>query len=278
MNHDQLSMLELIDAFLEDTLEQPQRAAFEAAMAQSAELRTRVQQAADLNGRIDAALVRSFGPNAIASPSASASDSSSNSTTTTTAPNLAIRRKKLQTVLAGIAALLAIAASASFIYISNTGGLESDGPPLRSPRQAYASIAMSNFQPAEVCTTPEAFAEWTSKKFNATLRPKPTSTSTPTSTPSATPPTLANVQYVGWSYARVVTDYSGVLIAKANGQDVIVIIDRADFETTPAKDCKTRPSKPGQQHVFRSTIGRFVLYEVTPLDQPLVSQSLEAGD
>lgn len=120
----------------------------------------------------------------------------------------------------------------------------------------YHRTVAAGFQPEEICTDDAQFAEWVDSKYGQVLRPKAD---------------RGDIQLVGWSYAKVVTAYSGVLLARAGGHEVLVIMDRADRE-------EGRPwghAGPGLR-VFRRQMGKLVLYEVTPLDSPRVTELLEA--
>jgi hypothetical protein len=59
------------------------------------------------------------------------------------------------------------------------------------------------------------------------------------------------------------------MLARVNGLPVMVFVDRANADTHP-----TLPSGENKLHLFRKELGPLVLYELTPLDRPNVSDYL----
>jgi hypothetical protein len=147
---------------------------------------------------------------------------------------------------AGIAAALAIGVGAWLALKPSVPAWKGDLLAL------YASEQRKGFVPAEVCTTPEAFAAWTKQMLGAELRPE-----------SSTP----GIEFVGWSTSRTFSNYTGVLLAKADGQRVIVTMDTHGPDAAPK--VLARDSATGLR-VFTRRAGDVTMCEITPLDEPRV--------
>jgi len=114
----------------------------------------------------------------------------------------------------------------------------------------YRAQVDSGFVPKQVCTTREAFSDWVRTYYQQPLYP---------SEPHE------GVEFVGWNYAPAVGKHSGVLLARAQGKEVIVVIDRAVLEKQPlTENCDAA------LHIFREQVGPLVLYEVSPLDKAAI--------
>lgn len=148
-------------------------------------------------------------------------------------------RRSHRALWLGIAAAAAIAVSAIGIYSATV---------LSTPRPdvgaVYLAEVSTGFKPQEVCTTPEAFKGWVNDRYGEPL--------TPTGN-------LEGIRFVGWSYANVLSGYTGVLLAEVDQKPVVVVLDKASREDRRAGN----PTDPSL-HMFRRAIGGLVLYEVTP--------------
>jgi anti-sigma factor RsiW len=230
-----------IEAYLDGALTPGERHAFERALQSDPALRAEL----DLQTRIDASLRTHFAgePGAIA-----VSLKPVRSTTSRWAAIAAI----------AAAAAIALAGAGLWWASQNTSSRPSAPTPIAAPtptlRTQYTREVARGFVPEAVCTTPDQFEEWVNKNYGQPLRPK--------ETPDG-------VQFVGWSYAKLISPYSGVLLAKVNDQPVIVIMDKAENQTTPPAE------GDGDQKVFSQKIGSLVLYEVTPLSEPRILPLLE---
>jgi hypothetical protein len=185
---------------------------------------------ADLQGRIDAGLRRLFTPPGVAAPAGAAP-----------------RARRPWVWGLGLAAAAALAAAGVWYAV----GRRAEPTVLEG---VYRSIVSAGFTPKEVCTTDEAFEKWVADKYGEPLAPEPDH---------------AGVEFVGWSYARAMTTYSGVLLARVDGREVVVVLDHArnDIGIEP------RANNPDLR-VFRERFGNLVAYEVTPLEGPRVLESL----
>lgn len=111
--------------------------------------------------------------------------------------------------------------------------------------QAYFAQHDKGFVPEVVCTTPEAFATWTMNKFKEELTP-------------ATLP--ATIKLVGWSKTNLISDYTGVLLAKVDGKEVIVLMDSTMYSKQPSH------TYMHGLHAYETTMGNVRLIEVTPFE------------
>jgi len=75
----------------------------------------------------------------------------------------------------------------------------------------------------------------------------------------------AAMKVVGIDYATCLTpDTLAVLVRAADNKEVVVLVDRAANDITPA------PSVSAPLHLHRRELAGLVMYEITPLDQPHV--------
>ncbi|HYD00483.1 MAG TPA: hypothetical protein VEB22_04595 [Phycisphaerales bacterium] len=177
----------------------------------------------------------------------------------------AARAARRWTGLVGVAAAIALCAFGAVWYLSRPpSALE---PRVSSDREwqektqrrlveQYEAQVAAGFVPAEVCTTDEQFAEWTRRRFEVALKPvhggpKPE-------------PVLA-----GWSRAEIFSAYTGVLLARVDGQPVIVTMDNAPDRSIPSD------AAAGPLRVFRRKVAGLWLLEVTPLTEPRVITRIE---
>ncbi len=135
-------------------------------------------------------------------------------------------------------------------------GAPANNRPADHLERTYSRRVADGFKPDEVCTDNTAFRGWMKKAFGQELEPSENQ---------------ASVMMVGWAYAPVISDYSGVLLAKVDGKEVITFID------TVENDKKWGGAKFNNSrglHTFRKEIGKLVLYETTPLDHPRITELL----
>ncbi len=129
--------------------------------------------------------------------------------------------------------------------------------PASAPAQIYFAQHDKGFVPEVVCTTPEAFAQWTNAQFKEEL----------------TPATLPeSIQLVGWSKTKLISDYTGILLAKVDGKEVIVLMDSTMY---------TKEVPDTYMHglnAFETTMGKVRLIEVTPFNTPRVTPYILTKD
>lgn len=111
--------------------------------------------------------------------------------------------------------------------------------------QTYFAQVDKGFIPEVVCTTPEAFATWTQTQFKEPLTP-------------ATLP--ASIQLLGWSKTKLISDYTGILLAKVDGKEVIVLMDSTMYSK------KLDDTYMHGLHAYETTMGKVRVIEVTPFD------------
>lgn len=121
-------------------------------------------------------------------------------------------------------------------------------------RRLYERQVAAGFQPQFVCADDDAFRQWTAERYGQELVPAATRDA---------------IELVGWVYAPMLSSYSAALLARADSTPVVVLMDRLE---------RDRPLEApgGGLHLFRRAIGTLVLYEVTPLDRPVVLDVLSA--
>ena len=109
------------------------------------------------------------------------------------------------------------------------------------------------FKPGIVCTTNEAFAEWTRAAFGQPLEPRGLA---------------SNVELLGWSTSTLVPNYAGLLLARIDGRGVMVVMDK------PGDSGGGGDGTLGKLRTFERRIGKVRLIEVTHLDRPMLVDSI----
>ena len=77
----------------------------------------------------------------------------------------------------------------------------------------------------------------------------------------------------GLTYRGGLSRYTTTMLARVNGLPVMVFVDRGTADTHPEL-----PAAESKLHLFRKELGPLVVYELTPLDQPKVSDYLYLAD
>jgi hypothetical protein len=140
-------------------------------------------------------------------------------------------------------------------YAQHTEEIAYPGSPPRTMDTIYKVEKDRGFVPMWVCRNDKEFATTFWKNLGSALTFR-------------NPP--ANVASLGLSYGNVV-DLSPkcvYMLFKIDGREVIVFIDRKANDHTP------KLTTPGL-NLFRRETGEFVLYEMTPLDRPMVYDKFE---
>lgn len=194
----------------------------------------KAQEQVRLQHRVDDSLRRLFGPGEI---------------TVDLRPR---RSAGVRVWAAGLAAALLLAVG---VWAMLLRGNAAPASPLAG---IYDAEVKAGFVPKEVCTTRDQFVEWVRTYYTQSLYPKAEH---------------KGVEFVGWSYAPAISKKSGVLLAKADGQNIIVVMDRKHLEKAPWSG-----SGDPCLHTFREQFGSLVLYEVSPLDHASVLPILSTTD
>lgn len=224
----------LIDSYLDGMLDEAQRSAFEAELARNAPLRA----ALELQRKIDASLRASFAPEAVAIPSDAAP-----------AP-FAIGVKKDRFAWLRVAALVALVGLAVFTYYMRSHFM-SDGR--LAPIAAYEQIRLEQFSPQIVCTTEADFRRFARNRYGREFAVR----------------TVPGLMLTGWSYDPIVLgENSSSLLAKLDGQDIVVFMDKE------GEDRSLALAQKHGLHVFKKRAAGMVFYEVTPRETPVVIENI----
>jgi hypothetical protein len=231
-----------IEGFLRGELGPEEMQLFQRELDHNPELRDQVQQ----QRRIDGWLRRAFEPMTVPLPAPRA---------LAFKPGGARPLRRLWWY--GAAAAILLAGAGVFVRFVNNRFAD----PRISPDSLYNRLVMRGFQPTTVCTTEKEFAAFVRQRFGQALS-------------AAAAPA---VEILGWGYGD---QYDGsplspkalILLARVEGQPVTVLIDRvsADRELTVPEHSPL--------HLFKRTMGRLVVYEITPADAPRVLDSLFIPD
>jgi hypothetical protein len=227
-----------LDLFLDGLLPEAERAAFVLKLESSPELRAAVEA----QRRIDDSLRRQFCP-----PSFEADVPSFGRAAADTAPlaiirPAAVRRWKLWAA----AAAVVLATSAVVSLIPRTTPLE----------ELYQRQVALGFSPDVTCTSIPAFGQWLEENYGSRIAPDQEH---------------PNIEYAGWSYSRTISGYTGLLLAKVEGRQVLVVLDKqAEVAARPP-----RPEAGKDLKVFRRDLGGLVFFEITPLGRSVIIDHLE---
>ncbi len=230
----------LIDAYLAGELSGPALAAFDNRLRTDAALRAEL----DAQRGLDDAILRAFAPPA-------------QMTGTSAGPVLATIGRSTRRLWMGLAASVAIVGVLAAVYFLKPPANPS-GP--RSPGQVYAAVIKSGFVPPVVCPNdPELFAQLVQSRLGVRLVP-----------------TLAadsGIALTGWGYSNHWGTPLGpgtlVLLAERGPDKIIVIMDRL-------RNDKPLAEPQNGVSMFRKVAGDLVLYEITPLDHPILLPTLES--
>ena len=244
-----------LDLYLDGLLSADRAAAFERAMAADPALAEQVRS----QRAIDAGLRQAFAyeprhalgrtPAPQATPQHSA------------AAGMSLRLADWRRQAFAVAALVVLAAGV--IWMNLTPGSARRGDAIKDlpPDTAYVNLIASGFAPQFVCTTDEAFAKAVRERFGQALL-------------VATTPSL---ELLGWAYdagyrTRVLGNDSLILMAKVDGKEVIVVMDRLTTDRPLAQ-----PTTP-DIHLHRRVVGQLVVYEVSRSATPLVADKIYDPD
>jgi anti-sigma factor RsiW len=155
-----------------------------------------------------------------------------------------------------IAAVLALLVCGAIAYTMSR--------PMSPLVSTYRATVAAGFVPEVVCTTDEQFAEWTGNAMNVRLVPK------------ALP---ASIQLVGWSRSTVMSSYTGVLLAKVDGREVLVFMEGTRLGKRASLALQGRTDGLYQfESVVPTAFGPLRLIEVTPFDRPQLAPRIGLAD
>jgi hypothetical protein len=237
-----------IERYLDGLMGPEERAEFEREHGGSEAL----EREMELQARMDAGLRELFRYEAPASLKLEAAPVAGRIGPGTAAPAARTGWSNPRTRLLAVAAALVLGAGAFSIY---TNIALTPPPKYVSPQVVWNRVD----KPEIVCTTDEAFANAVKDRLGEPL------------VLAAAP----GIEAVGWAYGdedayegKIIGRKTFVLITRVHGDKVLVLMDRL------REDRKLEtPTEPGLK-VFRRTIGRLVLYELTKHDNPEVLDKL----
>ncbi len=119
--------------------------------------------------------------------------------------------------------------------------------PWRAMQTVYRDLVSEGFEPLWVCKDDQEFAD----SFRSTYHQGLLLTEMPPGTTT-----------LGLSYCNSLTARTTCLLARAGGEPVVVFVDRIERDQPQ--------SAPEGLHLHRRRIGRLVLYELSPLEEPAV--------
>lgn len=246
----------LLDAFLDGTLPAAERAAFLERLRQDENLRLQITR----QEAIDAALRRAFVPDAQFTerclsqvraqageqPVAGAAETESK---LKLAPPATPPAKRSALALAAVLGLCVVAgwqikefvapAAKPFVY---------EIQKWRSMDRIYADELAGGFKPAWVCTDDAGFAKATQREIGQGV-------------------ILAQVpglSALGWSYANTLSTNTLYLLATADDAKILVFMQPVNHGREPIVEPES------QLHLHQRTVGKSILYEVSPLPEPRV--------
>lgn len=235
------------------------RVAIERSLAIEAQLRRRlVPEAVDID-----AVIRAGGDQS-ATRAPRAGGGSSDGAGSPLSLDARSRGKRPLKAWMGLAAAVLIAVALGAYFMSRPAR---DG--LQTPAQAYGRIVRAGFTPTVVCENDEQVIAFTRQYLGNPLRINVASAA------NASPPVALTL--VGWGYEEhVVTPRTVSLLAKADGDQIVVFADQAHLDTGgPASFDGTLTHDGRPLRVFRAQVGTTVLYEVSPRETPVVLPAIE---
>lgn len=225
----------LLDLHLEGGLSETQRQAFASALEENPALRSEVARAESQNAQIEGSLRRVFDPGRAARPTDRAAGSIS-------MRHAGLTRWRYWIATAAVIALAALGAALVW--------------PRATPLEAaYHRQLAVGFVPEERCTSIPQFGDWLEQNYGSWIAPDRE---------------RDNIEYVGWSYSRTISSYTGLLLARVDGREVVVVLD------TSLQDALVKPvPRAGRGlNVFRRELCGLVFYEVSPLENAAVIDHL----
>ncbi len=242
---------ERLDAYLDGVMSPAERQEFEVELAANQQLR----RECELQSKIDASLGRLF-----VAPALSAEFLAIDAPE---APDAALPRlpdrdqkgskKRWRTVVAVLAACIAWVVVGVKVYRDSTD----DGYRQVALADIYEKSVANGFQPKWVCEDDREFAETFQKRQGLPLLFQPN----------------AQDVMVGLSYLKGITLRTTTMLARVDGEPVLVFVDRLERDTRP-----DQPSWISGLKLFRQELGELVLYELTPLSEPHVLEHFYIPD
>ncbi|MCG8406476.1 MAG: hypothetical protein MI923_14865 [Phycisphaerales bacterium] len=247
---DQEKLQRWIDAYLDDRLNEAQKAEFQRFLEKNAAVRSEL----DLQSEIDNSLKRLFSP-----PDGQTLDidqlvARSDEMTKTTRRSKGWLRPRA--VVAAASLLIALGGGGWYAWSLLTPPVQEFKPrfPKLTLAQAYQKFAQNNFKADWACEDEKEFACTFDYRLGKGL---------------ALAQAPAGVEVLGLSYANTITQNSILLTAKADGKGIIVFVDRVTADRGQTVD----PASGLKLH--KRKLDHLMLYEVSRLDKPRVLDLLK---
>ncbi len=237
---------ERLESYLDGLLTPDERAVFEKELAADPQLR----RECELQGKIDASLGKMF---AAPDPPADILALADREITSDEPSELPNRnqdetKKRRRTVLMVLAASLVWVVVGLKVYRQSTD----DGYRELALADIYQKCVDRGFRPKWVCEDDRQFAETFQRRQGIPLLLKPE----------------AQEAMVGLSYLKGIAELTTTMLARVEGQPILVFVDNLQNDPQPQK-----PSWWSGLKLFRQELGGLVLYEITPLAEPRVLSS-----
>lgn len=235
----------IVDAYIDGRMTVTERAAFEARLTREPALRAEV----DAHRRLEAMLREEYAERPTSGLAGASTERADASDTGRIVGRPVVTRTGRWWIGLAAAVMLLVAGWQWGLPLVT----RQSGPEARLVAE-YAAQVSAGFVPREVCTTSEAFVAWTVKAYGIGI------------SPAALP---ANVQLLGWTRRDTLSSYTGVLLARVDGREVVVFMDPSDAVVRDGAW-----SGKGLR-VFSQRVGALTLYEVTPDERPAVLPGLK---
>lgn len=233
---------ETLAHYLDGTLPGDELRAFEALLASEPDLRAAI----DADRRIATHLRELLGPpRELSLPASDTTPCPAQLATDATTRRSSWRR------LVALAAVIVIVAGVGIAYNQHRARTSPFATPTVEPAGVYRTAVDRGFDPAWVCEDDAQMLDFTRERFRRGLLFTPT----------------RGVELVGWGYAGgALSEMTATLLAKHDDRRIVLLVDRSRNDRTLEDPGLSDPSL----RMFKRIVGRFVLYEITPLDRPLL--------
>lgn len=249
-----------LDAFLDGQLSASQQAAFHRRLGAD----RRLAEEVSLQQAIDGSLKRLYAPQAPpaappATPFAQAPQANHGPDRFHRLMTLQVRPWQAAVAAAIFLALGLITWQVAFVpspsgpYERSGGSSYGRAMEKQTPHEVYLTQVRDGFAAAWACP-PARFASISRQRLGSALTYR---------VPAQAAGTAPEIEILGASYVHVFSRQTVALLARVNGEPVIVLVDRRDRAAAEAPGPQT-----GDLHTHRADVGPLALYEISPLDQP----------
>lgn len=232
---------EIVSRYLDGLLEGDELRAFEEMRTSDPLIRAALETDARVVRSLEASLAPSQGPSAHLDEDPSHAGSILIST----------RHRTSWLRLGGLAAALLLVACLGLVFQGHRARNSPFALPPIEPAAVYRAATEKGFEPAWVCDDDAEMLEFTRQRFRRGLLFTPT----------------PDVEVVGWGYAAgALSETSATVLARYRDSRVVLLVDRSRHDRALEEPSVSDPSL----RMFKRTVGRFVLYEITPLSRPVL--------